>query len=488
VAQPILPIIDSKFPGPAARSALDIRIQLARANDESTLGNFAEASRLRKEALDSSSGSFLDRQLVIEELVRDLHCLNQPEQARAWAEQLDEPVRSIYLGPGRVEPKSIDLSKHSHRLFYLALRTARSRTRRKVLSKFLSQQKQRPTRAWEVLEARKLATELSRSQGEPFCIICCRTRHESRLIVRSDQCVDCLSRSMMSLVVDQLKVTEVTPISRFVRTRFPEASKISRMALPVAWSEEALSYLAQARQLAPAPWTTLDLLSVLESTGRLYAHRDEEIGEDGLHSKGWLKTLEVAEWLARWWYDPGPVTAHQLRVALCWAELGQASQILQFGRWRQKMSFRFMVRLPPLEIKRLERSLLANPSDPFLRAALMIGHGAACNGLSETCCQREYKKHALWFLDNRPDHPGALDICLSFSMGAAEISRRVLGLLERNPENLYLKELGAKVFHYDKPELALEIHSSAGLNCDKALVCSELCREIGDWCGGSVGC
>ena len=484
MAQPILPIIDSDFPGPAAKTAMDLRVQMALANDESTLGHFGEAARLRNETLTIYGISAVDRQLVIEELVRDFHCLNQPEQALVWAEQLDPPVRSIYLGSGQVDPKSIDLSKHSHRLFYLALRTTHPKRRRKILSRFLSQQKQLPTRSWEVHEGRKLATELCRGQGEPFCTMCCRMQSEVRLIAWSNQCVDCLKLATQWLVMDQMNVTDVAPISKFLGTRFPEESRRAREAAlpPIVWSEEATNYLARAKELGSAPWTTMDLLAVLEPAGIPYGRLDEPVADDGLHSKGWLKVLETAEWLARWWYyRPGTVTAHHLSLALCWSEFGQAGKILQLGQWRQKMSFRFYIRLTPSEVRRLDSELRSSPSDTFLRAALMVAYGAPSNGLSDTRCRREYKKHALWILDNCPEHPAALDIWLSFGPEAAEISRKVLHLLVQYPGNLYIKEMAAKLFHHDKPELALAILNETGLDSKRALVRSELCRKVGDW-------
>jgi hypothetical protein len=281
-----------------------------------------------------------------------------------------------------------------------------------------------------------------------------------------------------------MNVTDVAPICKFLGTRFPEESRRAREATlsPVVWSEDATNYLARAQELGPAPWTTMDLLAVLEPTGTHYGRRDEPMGEDGLHSNGWLKALDTAERLARWWYSrPGTVTTHHLRLALCWSDFGQAGQILQLGQWRQKMSLRFLIRLTPSEVRRLDSELRGSPSDTFLRAALMVAYGSPSNGLSDTRCRREYKKHALWILDNRPDHPAALDLWLRLGPEAAEISRKVLNLLVQHPGNLYIKEMAANLFHYDKPELALAILNETGLDSKKALVLSELCRKIRDW-------
>lgn len=482
MAQPFMPIWEGNYPKRSPDDELQQALQLELARAESQLGNFAEAARLRGQTLFSARAPIADRQDVLEELVRDLFCSNQLEQSKRWAEQLDEPVRSIYLASERVGPKSIDMSNHSHRLFYLAIGIFRPQRRRKLLSMFLSQRKQMPSRVWEVLEARKLATELCRKENAPFCVLCCRNHKETTLIIWTQQCADCAKLTMEYLAFDQEKVQDVRAVSKFFsKPMREEARVVDQDAPPVSWSQETLSYLERACQLGPAPWTSLDLLAVLEGVSVPRDQAGEPVSEDGLHSRGWLQTTEIAEWLARCWYDPGPVSVEQLRLALCWAEVGRASQVMQAGRWRRKMSFEFRVRLPLGELRRLEGRLLVTPEDPFLRAALMVGHGTGCEGRSAKRCRRELMKHANWFLENRPDHPAALDIRLDFWPDSGEVSRKVVQLVGQHPEDLRMKELAANIFHYRRPRLAVELLSRTGLDSRTGMERSLLWGEVGDW-------
>ncbi|MBT9585269.1 hypothetical protein IV102_18135 [bacterium] len=484
MAESIMPICEGGRP--KAPSLLPIYLQAERAQIEEELGDTQRAAQLREDALSSPRCPERLRQQLLEELVRDYFCLGRPDQARARAAELDEPLRAIYLDGARAKPDGENLWETPYHLLYMALSHPRPRKQRQFLSKFLQFQTAFSSRPWEIHRARQLALELCVGANGLYCANCYQTL-TLEPSAGTGLCPDCWRQQLTG--ASHLGVLDA-PLARHAQNWWRSwrhghiLPRTVEAPAPVEWSAEASRCLESG-------FSSLDLYRALRpwlDSEVAYRLSDEACtepaGPDGRHSQGWVRAVEIAEWLVRWRRKRQPLTPRDLLLGLAWDSRGQASGRIRapelVGKWMPLVRWELR-EVTNREVQRLHLMLEKDPSDVFSRAILLILHDSL---IGPQCCIRnrqEVLRHSLWLLENCPDHPAANLISIGHDRGWATVRRRLVELLEEQPANMLQYVRVAGIYGRVDPRLARAILDGRHLDGDGLLELSSVCGAVGDW-------